>query len=105
MADGAFEHSSGAHPHSAQRGFIARARLGLRSLTPLLGFENDDHQDDEHYNEKPSPYVDEGHPEEGDNTQANDSKYVLRGDGQRAVQARGSDFRVFKPRISKYLTG
>jgi hypothetical protein len=43
----------------------------------LLGFENDDHQDDEHDNEKPSPEIDEGHPEEGDHTDSNHSKDVL----------------------------
>jgi len=96
--EAARRHSSGEHPHSAHCAFIACARRWLGSLTPLLAFENHDHQDNEHDNEKPSPDVDEGHPEQGDHTQANHPKDILPSyrQGANAAPAGGLRF-IFSP--------
>ncbi len=79
MAEGASRHSSGEHPQSAHLAFISFL-LGRRSLTPLLGFENDHDEHDEHSHKQSAPNVDDDNPEEGDDGEADNAKHILHGD-------------------------
>lgn len=84
IAEGASRHSSGAHPHSLQRTFNWLVDWRL-SLTPLLGGENDYHQDDQRNHEQPSedgPRNED--PEEGDDNYPNYPIDVLQSDQGRS---------------------
>jgi len=79
MAEGAARHSLGAHPHSAHRIVIFRFR-GRAPDTSLPVPEDDDHQDNQNGDHRPSKDPVEGDPEEGDDGETKDTKEILCGD-------------------------